>query len=169
MNRVKIGTVINVRGLKGEMKIASSTSFASLRYKKGNKLYLVNYETHQEVEVVVVKHSTVSIFDYAIFEGIDTIEKANLYRGYVVEANIEDLHKLKDGSYYFYELEGCKVYDTADNLIGEVTEVLDNTAQEIIRVNTGTKSVLIPFIKVFINSVNIEEKKIVINVMEGLL
>jgi len=42
-------------------------------------------------------------------------------------------------------------------------------AQNNLRVNTGEKEVLIPYVPLFIKEVNLEEKKIVIHVLEGLL
>lgn len=168
MARVKLGTIINVRGLKGEVKVNSSTSFAKERYQKGNKVYLINKETNDEKVVTVIKGSTVGPFNFVMFEEITTVEQANLFRGYDIEIETDNFTKLDNDSFYFFELVGCKVYDEDNNLVGEVSEVLDNTAQDIIRVKTDKTDILVPFIKVFIKDVDIENKKIIIHMMEGL-
>ena len=68
MEYVTLGKIINVRGLKGEVKIKSFTDFASLRYKKGNKVFLVNPLSQDRVEFSVKSYSNSGGFDYVIFE-----------------------------------------------------------------------------------------------------
>ena len=45
MDYIKIGKIVNTRGIKGELKIHSLTDFQNDRYKKGNTIYI--YYQHQ--------------------------------------------------------------------------------------------------------------------------
>jgi len=167
MKRVLLGHIINVRGLKGEVKIQSSTSFPAIRYKKGNKVILVNVETKEEKEVTVISFSRVGAFDYVKFEEITDIDQANLFRGYYVEYDVDSLPTL-DGGYYYHQLLNLDVIDQNDNYIGKVKNIEEYPSSSCLRIK-GEKEFLVPFVKDFIIEVNIEKKYIKINKMEGLI
>jgi len=91
MNYVTLGKIINVRGLKGEVKILTSTDFSKLRYKVGNELILENEDTHDVVTVTVAHHVQVASFDFVIFNEIKDVDTANKYRGYYVQYPVDKL------------------------------------------------------------------------------
>ena len=82
----------------------------------------------------------------------------------------------KHDEYYWVDLEGCAVYETeSQTLIGLVTEVLDNGAHAILRVqrlktmdpsdplldDKGKKiEILVPFVEAHVQQVDISRKKI---------
>jgi len=167
MDRVSLGEIINVRGLKGEVKIQSTSSFSKTRYVKGNKVILFNPQTKDERIVTVVSFSRVSTFDYVKFEEIIDCDSANKYRGYEVQIETTDLPILKD-QYYFYQLLNLEVIDQNDNKLGKVIKVEEYPSSCVLRVK-GSKEFLIPFVKEFIKEVNLNEKYIKINNMEGLI
>lgn len=168
MEYVTLGQVINVRGLKGELKLKSFTDFASLRYKKGNELLLDNEETNEQLVVHVNKHSSVGEFDFVIFDEISNVDSANKYRSFYVKAPIESLPKLKKNEYYYHDLLGMKVFmDEVEK--GEVIKVRDDTAQKQLVVKMkSNKLESVPFVKAFIEEVDVEHKIIKIKHWEGL-
>lgn len=167
MEQVKLGTIVNVRGLKGEVKIYSSSSFSSIRYKKGSKVTLKN--EFDSKELTVAHHGFSNPFDFVIFDEIDNVDDANKLRGYDVLVNVDTLPKLGKDIYYFYQLIGMKVIDQNNNELGVVKAIEDNTAHNILRIKTNDKDVLVPFVKAFILNVDVENKVIKINKMEGLI
>ncbi len=167
MKQVTLGKIINVRGLKGEVKVKSFTDFASLRYKKGNELLLVNEETSDELLVHVKHYSNSGEMDYLIFDEISDVDSANKYRNYFVRMSIDNLPKLKD-SYYYHELIGMDVYMN-DKCYGKVEYIREDTAQRslVVAMSNGKKEI-VPFVKAFIDDVDVDSKKIVIKYWEGL-
>ena len=169
MEYVTLGKIINVRGLKGEVKIKSFTDFASQRYKKGNKVSLFNPLTGNREEVSVKSYSNNGEFDYVVFEEISDVDVANKYREYEIQYPIDKIKDLRKGDYYYYQLRDCDVYYKGEH-VGKVSAIEDNGRQDILRIKLHNgKSALVPFIDVFIKSVEVEEKKIYINEIEGLL
>lgn len=165
MNYVTLGEIINVRGLKGELKLRLFTDFASIRFSNENSVYLSKNNDIQEFKV---KHfSQVGEFGYLYLGGIDSVEKANIYREYEVLCDIDNLHKLEDNKYYYYQLVNCDVY-IESKLIGKVKRIEENGVQKLLRLDNDKKS-LIPFVKALIKSVDVENKKIVLVDMEGLV
>ena len=75
----------------------------------------------------------------------------------------------EDDDFYYYELEGCQVY-YHDELLGEVSEILETQAHEILRISCeGKKDILIPYVERFILNVDADEKRIDVDVIEGML
>ncbi len=63
-----------------------------------------------------------------------------------------------------------KVVTTDDEVIGEISEILETGANDVWVVKRpGQKDALIPYIEDVVKSVDIESKKVTINVLEGLL
>lgn len=62
------------------------------------------------------------------------------------------------------------MYDQEDKKLGFVVGVSNNGATDLLSVKTNSKKiVLIPFVKAIVTDVNIKNKKIIINNIEGLL
>lgn len=167
MEKVKLGTIVNVRGLKGEVKIMSTSDFSSLRYKKGNKILISNGKL--DTFLTCEKFSKVGNFDYVIFNEIKDVESANKYRNFDVYYLVEDLPKLEEGNFYYYQLEGLDCFDLDNNFLGKVISIDTNTVQKLLRIKNETKEFLVPFVKSFIIEVRLAENKIIINNMEGLI
>ena len=68
------------------------------------------------------------------------------------------------------ELVGMEVFDKSGNKLGFVIGVSNNGANDLLSVKTKSKKIsLIPFVKAIVTEVKLNEKKIVINNLEGLL
>ena len=76
--------------------------------------------------------------------------------------------KLKRNQYYHHDLLKCNVY-VKDTMIGKVSSVENNGAHDILRVATiDNKTKLIPFVKSWLVSVDIDNSRIEIVDMEGM-
>ena len=73
MDYLKLGTIIKTRGLKGQVKVYSTTEFAYDRYKKGSIMFLENPETRDLKEVKVQSYTSDGQFDYLTFKGFDGV------------------------------------------------------------------------------------------------
>lgn len=169
MEYLKLGTILDSHGLDGTMKIYSTTSFGNLRYQKGSKVFCYNEKTNERMELTVISYRHAGTFDFVKFEDINDPETAKQYKGFEVQV-IKDSNDLKVGYYFYSDLEGCKVVDQNENELGTVKNVEEFPAQITLRVKKLEKGeFFVPFIKQFIISVNIKDKIIKINVIEGML
>ena len=165
--RLTIGKIINVRGLQGELKIASLTDFPLLRYRKGNTVYLE--KNGQYIPLIVKSSHHQPGTDYVQFEGhldINLVKDwMNLYL-YSEKDNI----RLKPGNFFYEDLMGMAIEDEQGLSLGKVIAI-DRIANRInLRMGRQDKSdVLIPFIDVFIKKVNTEKKIITVSLIEGML
>ena len=163
-----LGYITGAYGLDGTMRVLSKTDFAKERYKKGNKIFICSQNGGKK-ELTVKSFRKSGQFDLVKVEEINTKEEADSLKSNELQALKNDL-KLKKGEYYFCDIVGCKVLDENKNELGFVKIVEEYPAQLTLRVlrNNG-KEFQVPFVKAFIKNVDIENKVIVINVIEGML
>ena len=168
MDYLKLGTIIKTRGLKGQVKVYSTTEFAHDRYKKGSIMFLENPETRDLKEVKVQSYTSDGQFDYLTFKGFDTIESITPYLRHDILIP-KDENPLPEGMYYHADLIGCEVYSKND-LVGKVIAVEEFTARKSLRIKLkNEKTLLLPFIDNFIDKVDIENKRIDVNLIEGMI
>ena len=166
MNLLTLGIILKTRGLK----VKSFTNFAPQRYKKKNKVYLYNEKTSDLKEVHVASYSFNQGFDYVSFVELNDINLVLPYIGYQIVVKKEEQPPLKKDNYYFSDLIDCEVVDQNQKMIGKVTKVEEYSANETLRIklNNG-KDLLLPFVKAFIKNVNIEEKRIDVVLIDGMV
>ncbi|MBR3890787.1 MAG: 16S rRNA processing protein RimM [Bacilli bacterium] len=157
MGKLIIGKIINTRGLKGEMKVDNKSSFIKDRYKSGNIVYLSKDEENF-IEKTIVKYSFTKGFIYLTLEGIDDIDKANEYREYYIFCEDEKLNESKD-VYHYLTLKDMDVIFN-DTVIGKVINIESNGRQDLLRIDTGNKTFLVPFLNEFIVNIDKEKKTI---------
>lgn len=164
-----LGYITDSFGLDGTVKVLSKTDFAEDRYQEGNIVYLFNARDNSRIEAEVIKFRKNGPFDFVKLNIINTKEEAMTYKGYEIQV-IKDETELEEGYYFHSDLEKCVAYDENGNELGKVVKVEEYPAQNNLRIRRKNgKEILVPFIEVFVKSVDIKEKRIVIHVIEGML
>ncbi|MFC4320205.1 ribosome maturation factor RimM [Litchfieldia salsa] len=169
-NWFNVGKIVNTHGIKGEVRVVSRTDFADERYRVGNDLYLFFPEKQEPVHVVVKSHRTHKQFDLLEFEGFDNVNQVEVFKNALIKVPEEQLTELDEGEFYFHQIIGCTVITESGEEIGKITEVLTPGANDVwvVKGKNG-KEILIPYIEDIVKEINIDEKRIRIEVMEGLL
>ncbi|WP_273125512.1 ribosome maturation factor RimM [Bacillus weihaiensis] len=165
-----VGKIVNTHGVRGEVRVISKTDFAQERYETGNILYIFKEGSKEPTEVVIESHRTHKNFDLLTFKGLHSIEEVEGYKGAVLKITEDQLTELEEGEYYFHEIIGCTMYTDEGQEIGKVKEILATGANDVWVVQRKQgKDILIPYIEDIVKEIDIENKKIVITPMEGLL
>ncbi len=169
MDLLNLGYIINTHGLDGTLVIFSNTHFASERYVKDAKLFLMNPISKEVKEVTVMSYRKYKEYDYVKFLEIDNKDEAIKFKGYTVEIKKEEAI-IPEGYYRFDDLKGCKIITTDNKYLGVVIQVEEFPAQVTLRVKKDNgKTFFVPFIdKVFIQDVDVKNKTITIKYMEGM-
>lgn len=158
MNFIYIGKIVNTHGIKGEVRIISNFKYKENVFIKNNNLYVgKSYE-----KLIISNYRKHKNYDQVIFENINDINCVLKYKGENVYINRDEI---KLDGILNEDLINIDVYDE-DKLIGRVTDIISNGAHEIIVVNN---KILIPYVDEFIKKIDIEKKRIDINVIEGLI
>ncbi len=164
MEKIKIGVIVNTHGLRGELKVKSFTQFNEIRFKKKQTIYIRYRDEDIPVCIQSVKeHKGMLLLTFENLLDINEVEKYKTSELYI---DASDLHDLDEDEVYYFDLMGCSVEDQDGNVLGEVEDVIETGANAVLRVN---QKILIPFVKTFILSFDVKEKRIVVQMMEGLL
>lgn len=156
-----IGKIINTHGIKGELKVEPYT-FDNKRFSKLKSVYVGN-----DLKEFLIKKVRVNNFVYITFEGFENINDVLNLKGLEIYIKDEDRLDLEEGQYYISDIIGKKVYDTEDNYIGILKNVLEYPANDIFIIESDDKSIYqIPAVKEFIKKI---DSIITIKLIEGMI
>ena len=167
--RLKVGKIVNTHSLKGEVKVISSTDFEEQRFEKGTELLITR--GNQVVKEVTVESYRIHKNNLLVkFVGIDSIEEAEKLKNLQIKIDSDNIGELEENEFYFHEIIGCEVFDENGKSLGEISEILTPGANDVwvIKSQNG-KEILIPYIEDVVKKIDVENKKIDIEVMEGLI
>ena len=164
---LQVGVITTTHGIRGEVKVFPTTDDPA-RFEELEQVMLDTGRALLPLEIQNVKYFK----QYVIlkFKGIDNINDIERYKGkslYVTRANAV---KLRKDEYFIADLIDINVYDEEDKPFGILKDVIETGANDVydIKMNDG-RSVLVPAIKECILSVDIENRKMVIHLLDGLL
>lgn len=165
-----VGKIVNTHGIRGEVRVISRTDFPEERYKIGNTLYLFMPKSKEPLELTVKSHRKHKNFDLLTFEGYDNVNQVEEMRDGILKVPESQRGTLEEGEYYFQDIIGCLVATIDGKEIGKVTEILTPGANDVWVVKGGNgKELLIPYIEDVVKKVDVKEKVILIEPLEGLL
>ncbi|SEP56532.1 ribosome maturation factor RimM [Piscibacillus halophilus] len=165
-----VGKIVNTHGVKGEVRVIPITDFEE-RFTPGNQLLFFKDDHDENPETLTVKsHRKHKQFELLTFESMDNINDVERFKGGILKISESDLHDLDEDEFYYHEIIGCDVYNTEGELVGKVKEILQPGANDVWVVQRkGKKDALIPYIEPVVKSVDVQNKRITIEEMEGLL
>lgn len=167
MSSVLIGQIVNVHGIRGEVKIYPYTDDIDALTKRLKNIYLdENMNKKYKVSCRIQKNMIL-----AKIEGVNTVEEAEKLRKVNVYISDEELDELEDDSYYIKDLIGLDVIDVkTDEVVGTLEYVFNTGANDIYEIKRKDNSkVYLPAIKQVIKKVDIKTRKIYVEIMEGLI
>ncbi len=163
---LEIGKVVTTHGVNGEMKVyLYADSPASLFGVK--KVYL---DEKGMTGITVRACRSQKNMLLLKLEGIDTVEKAHTMIGRYLWADRNEISKEKD-SFFIVDLIGLEVVNNSDGShIGTLTDVISGGVQDIytVRLDSGEER-LVPAVPAFIKRTSLEEGKIWLEPIKGLL
>lgn len=168
MNYFNVGKIVNTQGLQGEMRVLSVTDFADERFKKGNELALFDKDDRFVMNVTIASHRKHKNFDIVKFKDMYHINDIEKFKEFSLKVAEENLTDLDDGEFYYHEIIGLEVYEN-DQLIGTVKEILQPGANDVWVVKRkGKRDLLLPYIPPVILNVDIPNKRVDVELLEGL-
>jgi 16S rRNA processing protein RimM len=143
-----------------ELLLDDDRNFAS-----GRKLLVTGNDDRRELEVEFLRrqHGRVVLK----FQGVDSIWEAEGLVGCELVVPTKDLVPPEEGSFYTFQLKGCSVFDGSE-FLGIVSDVLDSGGVEVLKVDRDGEETLIPFAEVYLKKVDLEHRRIDVDLPEGL-
>ncbi len=168
MNKlISIGKIVNFHGIKGEVKMGFTSGKESL-IRSLKKVFIFVDDKKETFDVESVRfHKNFAIVK---LNGINSINDVMRIKGLLVHVNEETLKNSLDvDEFLINDLIGLDVFDTEGQKVGVVSEIGDNRASNLIEIkkNNGLKF-LVPFVKEWIPVVDIDAKRIVVKMTNGI-
>lgn len=164
---LKVGVISSTHGLKGEVKVFPTTDDAK-RFRQLKEVLL-----DAGKESLWLKIEQVKFFKQFVilkFQGLDSIDEVEKYRGKELFVTRENAVKLRKDEYFIADLVGIDVVSEEDALKGKLKNVILTGANDVyeIALEDG-RELLLPAIKECVLSVNLEENVMKIHILDGLL
>lgn len=164
---LRIGKIVNTMGIKGEVKILPLTDNPD-RFNKLKWCFVENRGEQKEINIEAIRfHKN---FVIAKFQGIDDMNTAQRLKEAYVLVDRQNAVKLKKDEYFICDLIGLEVYTIENEFIGTIKDVITTGSNDVYVIQTEEgKEILIPAIKQVVKEVSIENKKMLVEMMEGLM
>ena len=167
MNKyLELGQIVNVKGLKGEVKVNSFTD-DNTKFERIPKVFLKRKETLTEYEIEKVGYHKNQVI--IKFKNVDTVEEAETLRNSYIVVDREIFGELPEGTYYIADLIGLDVYTESNEYLGKVDDIFSTGSNDVYVVKDELgKQKLLPGIDEVIKQIDLESGKIIVNLIEGL-
>lgn len=163
---LELGQIVNVRGLKGEVKLNSFAEDDSV-FETLKKVFIKKKNEMLEKQIEKVSYTKNQVV--LKFKDCNSIDEAEALRNTYLLVKKEDLGELPEGVYYIADLIGLDVYTESGELLGKVDDIYSTGANDIYVVkNEEGKEKLLPGIDEVIKNIDIDSGKITVNLIEGL-
>jgi len=164
---IVIGKVVSTQGNKGEVNVLPLTDSID-RFKNLDNVFLRSKksQTILNVEKIRKRKDTVILK----LKDIENIEEAKMIVGSFLEVERKNAVKLSKDAYFIFEIIGLEVYDENDIFLGKVENVISTGSNDVYVVKRKDKEELfIPAIHDVIKNIDLEKKRITINMVDGLI
>lgn len=164
---LRVGIISSTHGVKGEVKVYPTTDDPK-RFKELQQVILDTGKNLLPLEIEGVKFFKQMVI--LKFKGIDNINDVEKYRNRDLLITRDNAVKLEEGEYFIYDLINSEVYTETGDKLGVLTEVMTSAANDVyvVLMDNG-KELLLPVIDECILDIDVENKKIVVHLMNGLL
>ncbi len=148
---IEIGTLLKPVGLKGEIRVFVQTDFIEQRFKVGETVYYQDQNRYLPLEIESMRlHKEQAVLR---FKGYPSLEAVAAFNQKKIFIHRQQRHPLAVDDYYFDELLNLEVYQDQQYL-GKVIE-------------TDTNVFLFPFVKAFVQAVDLKAGRIDVQLIEG--
>ncbi|AEG40113.1 ribosome maturation factor RimM [Lactobacillus kefiranofaciens] len=167
MEYFDVAKILTTHGLTGEVKVNVITDFPEERFAEGMHLAL---KENTDRILTIKKSRSFKQFWLLQFNEVTDIDAAEKLRGKVLVVSETDRGELPNNVYYYKDILGCDVIDNeSEKILGKITDIQSPGANDIWLVHEkNDKEYWIPNIADVIKSVDVPDKKIYVDLMEGL-
>ena len=164
---LEIGQIVNTFGIKGQVKIVPFTDDIT-RYDELKEIYVEKKNELKLIQIEQVNYKKNMVI--LKLKGIETVEEAEKLRNCYLKIDRKDAKKLPKDTYFIVDLLGLDVYTDEGKLLGKVDDIYNAGSSDIyvIKDELG-KQILLPAIKDVLKEVDLENQKIIVHLIKGLV
>lgn len=162
-----LGKIAKKFSFKGEVLVYLDTDEPEL-YENMESVFV---ELNKNLVPFFIENSSLHKNDFlrVKFEDVATEEDADAIMGCELYLPLSFLPKLEGNQFYYHEVIGFEIEDQRLGVFGKIVSINDSTAQPLFEVLNGNVEMLIPMIDHFLVKIDRENKKVIMNLPEGLV
>ena len=162
-----LGKIAKKFSFKGEVLIYLDTDEPEL-YEDMESVFV---EFNKNLVPFFIKNSSLHKNDFlrVQFEDVDDEAEADSIMNCEVYLPLSMLPKLTGNQFYYHEVIGFEIEDLRLGVFGKIVSINDSSAQPLFEVINGNVEILIPMIDQFLVKIDRENKKVIMDLPEGLV
>ena len=162
-----LGKIAKKFSFKGEVLIYLDTDEPEL-YENMESVFV---EFNKNLVPFFIENSSLHKNDFlrVKFEDVDDETEADSILNCDVYLPISMLPQLEGNKFYFHEVIGFEIEDQRLGIFGKIVSINDTSAQPLFEVLNGNVEILVPMIDQFLVKIDRENKKVIMNLPEGLV
>ena len=162
-----LGKIAKKFSFKGEVLLYLDTDEPEL-YENMESVFV---EFNKNLVPFFIQNSSLHKNDFlrVQFEDVDSEEEADSIINCDVYLPLSMLPKLSGNKFYFHEVIGFEIEDKRLGVFGKIVSINDTSAQPLFEVINGNVEILIPMIDQFLVKIDRENKKVIMDLPEGLV
>ncbi|MEM0541709.1 ribosome maturation factor RimM [Flavobacterium sp. j3] len=162
-----LGKIAKKFSFKGEVLIYLDTDQPEL-YENMESVFV---EFNNNLVPFFIQSSSLHKSDFlrVQFEDVDNEEEADKLLGCSIYLPLSMLPKLSGNKFYFHEVIGFEIEDKRLGVFGKIVSINDTSAQPLFEVLNGNVEILVPMIDQFLVKIDRENKKVIMDLPEGLV
>ena len=162
-----VGKVIRPHGLDGVLRIFSYAESEKIFLNPGIVYIRLGRGEPSEHRVRSIKPHT-NIFLLKL-EELSSLEEAEKYRDATIFVSRDALAREEGDGYYWFDLLGIQVHLNTGEYVGKISHIFPTGGHDIYVVTDGDREVMIPASHDIVETIDLENKRMIIREMEGLL
>lgn len=164
---LELGQIVNTFGIKGQVKVKPFTQDIT-RFEELKEIYV---EKKNELKLFIIEKVNYNKNMVILkLKGIETMEDAERLRNSYLKVDRNELEELPEGTYYIVDLIGLDVYTDENKLLGKVDYIYNAGSSDIYVVkDENGKEILLPAIEDVLKQVDLQNKKIIVHIIDGLI
>jgi 16S rRNA processing protein RimM len=162
-----LGKIAKKFSFKGEVLLYLDTDEPEL-YEDMESVFV---EFNKDLIPFFIENSNLHKNDFlrVKFEDVDSEEEADKMIGCEIYLPLNMLPQLEGNKFYFHEVIGFEIEDKRLGVFGKIVSINDSSAQPLFEVVNGSAEILVPMIDQFLVKIDRENKKVIMDLPEGLI
>jgi len=166
---VIIGQIRRPHGVRGKLRVEPLTDEPE-RFKLLQRVYIRFHNSNQRASFEIADVQIANNYILLSLDGINSRNDAEKFRQAFIEIPREECLPLPEGSFYYFELLNLDVFTDSGKRIGTVADIISYPANDVFVVrDEEDHEFLIPDVADIIDKIDIDQKRIIIKPIDGLL
>ena len=164
MEYILIGKIVDTHGIKGELRIKSNFEYKDRIFKPGFNLYIGKDRKKEEI-CTYRHHKDFEMVTFPKYNNINQVLKYLKEDVYVLKSDLE----LKPNEYLDSDLIGIDVVCDGE-VIGTLKKITFNSlTNKTMEIDCHGKKLLIPYHRDFILNIDLQNNKMEVKLIEGMI